>query len=274
MTRAEAQEAQRLLSAMGFDTGPPDGVIGPRSREALAAFALAADLPASTDFTLGTLERLRGPAPPPERRRAALAALAPPPAAAAAPAPVVARPPPPAASPAPPAVPAGPIPFRCPPAGMRVFWTEGPMRTFRGTAPDDPETCLSGNAAQPARALFGLLGQPVEDERRRREGMRAIFPAAPGRASTFVYVVPAGGGSAGLRDTWQVLRRETLELESGPRETLVILRERQGEFGNTHLSRETYWWDIATGAWLRREVEIIRGTSGNRPFRAVRIEGG
>jgi peptidoglycan hydrolase-like protein with peptidoglycan-binding domain len=277
MSRAEAQEAQRLLSAMGFDAGPADGVIGPRSREALEAFALAADLPASTDFRLATLERLRGPAPSPERRRAALAALAPPPAPPApAPAPAVARPPPPAIVPTPasPVVPAGPVPFRCPPSGLRLVMEDGPARTYRGTAPDDPETCLIGSAAQPARFLFGLFGQPVEDERRRREGIRAIFPAAPGRSATFIYVVPAGGGSTSLRDTWEVLRRETMELESGPRATLVYRRERRGEFGNSHLSREIYWWDLATGAWLRREVEQIRGTSGNRPFRAVRVEGG
>ncbi len=277
MTRAEAQEAQRLLSAMGFDAGPPDGVIGPRSREALEAFARAADLPASTDFTLGTLERLRGPAPAADRRRAALAALAPPPAPApAAQAPVVVRPAPPAVAPAPapPAVPPGPVAFRCPPAGMRLIMEEGPTRIFRGTAPDDPEVCLYGNAANPVRALFNLLGQPLEDERRRREGMRAIFPAAPGRASTFIYVVPVSGGSTSLRDTWEVLRRETMELETGPRATLVIRRERRGEFGNSHLSHETYWWDLATGAWLRRDVQLIRGTTSNRPFRAVRIEGG
>lgn len=272
LTRTEAMEAQRLLSAMGFETGPPDGLIGPRSREALAAYAMAADLPPGTEFTLGTLERLRGPAPPAERRRAALAALAPPPPASPAPAPAAARPAPPPA--APPAVPAGPLPFRCPPAGLRIVFEDGGLRTHRGTAPDDPEVCLYGNAAQPNRVLFNLFGQPLEDEARRRAGMRAIFPAAPGQSSTFIYIVPAGGNTLSLRDTWQVLRRETLELETGPRATLVIRRDRQGEFGNNHASRETYWWDIATGAWLRRDVELLRGTSANRPFRAVRIEGG
>jgi hypothetical protein len=279
LTRAEVQEAQRLLSGMGFDAGPPDGLVGPRSREALEAFALAADLPASTQFTLGTLERLRGPAPSAERRRAALAALAPPPAppaTPATPAPVVARPAPPAVAPtpSPPAVPAGPVPFRCPPAGMRLVMEDGPTQNFRGTAPDDPEVCLYGDAANPMRALFGLITLPFEDERRRRDGMRAIFPAAPGRSSTFIYVEAVRGWSTSLRDTWEVLRRETIQLESGPRATLVIRRERRGEFGNLHLSQETYWWDIATGAWLRRDVQLIRGIGANQPFRAVRIEGG
>jgi len=166
------------------------------------------------------------------------------------------------------------VPFRCPPAGLRLIIADGPPRTFRGTAPDDPEVCLYGNAAQPVRALFNLFGLPLDDERRRREGMRAIFPAAPGRSSNFLSIIPAGGNAATLRDTWQVLRRETLDLGSGPRAPLVFRRERQGEFGNAHLSHETYWWHIATGAWLRRDVGVIRGTGGNRPFLVLRIDGG
>lgn len=271
LSRTEAQEAQRLLSALGFETGPADGIIGPRSREALAAFAMAADLPPGTDFTLGTLERLRGPAPPAERRRAALAALAPPAPPSPAPAPVAARPGPP---PAAPSVPVGPLGFRCPPAGLRVVFEDGSVRNHRGAAADDSEVCLHGDAAQPSRLLFNLFAQPLEDEARRRAGMRALFPAEPGRSSSFIFIIPVGGGTAGMRDTWRVLRREAVELDSGPRQALVLLRERQGEFGNNHASRETYWWDIATGAWLRREVELLRGTTANRPFRAVRLEGG
>lgn len=73
---AGIRAAQRLLTAMGLPTGGADGVAGPRSREALRAFALAADLGADAGFTSDMLERLRDPAPPAPRRADALRQLA------------------------------------------------------------------------------------------------------------------------------------------------------------------------------------------------------
>jgi hypothetical protein len=281
LTRAEAQEAQRLLAAMGFDAGPADGAIGQRSREALAAFALAADLPAGTGFTLAVLERLRGPAPPAERRRAALAALAPPAPAIpppatppATPSPAASRAAPPAAAPAAPIVPEGPVAFRCPPAGLRVTYADGSVWLSRGAAPGDPEVCLSRSEGHEARLLFNLYPLPASDEAAIRAGMRALFPAAPGRRSDFVFFASAwGGGASQFRQGWRVVRREALEVEGQPRPSLVLERRHEGMFNNRHLSVETYWWDIATGAWLRREVAVVRLQSSARPFLAVRVEG-
>ncbi|HET8726394.1 MAG TPA: peptidoglycan-binding domain-containing protein [Alphaproteobacteria bacterium] len=39
LPRAEIRELQRLLTMAGFDAGPADGVMGPRTREAVAAYA-------------------------------------------------------------------------------------------------------------------------------------------------------------------------------------------------------------------------------------------
>lgn len=75
LSAAEIQEAQRLLSGMGFNTGGADGVVGPRSREAMRAFAIAADLPETLDYTSQALSRLRQGPPAAERRAAALVTL-------------------------------------------------------------------------------------------------------------------------------------------------------------------------------------------------------
>ena len=64
-------KAQRLLSALGFDLGIADGVLGPRTRQAIAAYQHAHNLPATGDLdeptlsALGLLEVPRAPEFPP-----------------------------------------------------------------------------------------------------------------------------------------------------------------------------------------------------------------
>jgi len=65
--------AQRMLGALGYDTGAADGQIGPRTRTAIAAFQRAYNLPVTQELDTLTLNGLgRGPieapqtqAPPP-----------------------------------------------------------------------------------------------------------------------------------------------------------------------------------------------------------------
>ena len=38
LTKADRQEIQSRLAAMGYDVGTPDGVIGTKTKEAIAAF--------------------------------------------------------------------------------------------------------------------------------------------------------------------------------------------------------------------------------------------
>jgi peptidoglycan hydrolase-like protein with peptidoglycan-binding domain len=326
----EIQEAQRLLTGMGFDTGGTRGLVGPRTREALRAFSLAAELPETTGLTAATLIRLRTP-PPPARRAGALATLArralaagdyagadrlaaaslelqpdpavrelagearaqlaalaapPPPATSprtpvAMPAPAPAAPPPqpslPAAPPrpAPPRpVPAGPVAFACPPAGLTVVMRDGSRHAYLGTAPGDPDVCLLAGRNGPVRMLFNLHALPLPDEGALRRGLRALWPAAPGRGNDFIFsVFDAWGATPNFRANWRVLRRDTLEVQGDARPVLVFQRLQQGVYGSNNFEgSELLWWDIETGAWLAREQSLTRGRFEEPPFRAERIE--
>ncbi|MCK0168971.1 lytic murein transglycosylase [Jannaschia sp. S6380] len=55
MTKDQRQELQRRLTATGFDTDGTDGVIGPKSRAAIAAFQRSRGLPATGDPSLRLL---------------------------------------------------------------------------------------------------------------------------------------------------------------------------------------------------------------------------
>jgi lytic murein transglycosylase len=58
MTLAERQELQRRLTAAGYDTAGADGVIGARTRAAIAAYQRAQGLPATGEPSRALLERL------------------------------------------------------------------------------------------------------------------------------------------------------------------------------------------------------------------------
>jgi len=60
LARRDVMELQRLLAAKGFDAGGSDGVIGPKTRDAIRAYQKGADLPADGYASFGLLERLRG----------------------------------------------------------------------------------------------------------------------------------------------------------------------------------------------------------------------
>ena len=59
MSRAEITEMQRLLLALGYKVGEPDGVIGSKTRAALRGFQQSARLPADGYPTPALLESLR-----------------------------------------------------------------------------------------------------------------------------------------------------------------------------------------------------------------------
>lgn len=58
LSRDHRAAAQRALNARGYDAGPPDGVLGPRSRVAIRSFQTASDLGASGTLDAATLQRL------------------------------------------------------------------------------------------------------------------------------------------------------------------------------------------------------------------------
>jgi membrane-bound lytic murein transglycosylase B len=59
MTKGDRIAPQQRLTAIGFDTGGADGVIGPNTRRAISAFQSSQGLPATGEPSLGLLGRLQ-----------------------------------------------------------------------------------------------------------------------------------------------------------------------------------------------------------------------
>ncbi|TQV78336.1 peptidoglycan-binding protein [Denitrobaculum tricleocarpae] len=62
---ARNKTAQSLLNALGYDAGPADGVAGPRTLRAVAAFRLDQKLPGTTEIDEALITALRAESPPP-----------------------------------------------------------------------------------------------------------------------------------------------------------------------------------------------------------------
>jgi hypothetical protein len=58
LSRADIRRAQELLAQLGFDPGPIDGLLGPRTRTAVESFEQAKGLPASGEVTPALIDRL------------------------------------------------------------------------------------------------------------------------------------------------------------------------------------------------------------------------
>ena len=59
LTRGEMREAQALLKAAGYDPGPADGLMGPKTRTAIASFGEAHGVELTPEPQLKLLEALR-----------------------------------------------------------------------------------------------------------------------------------------------------------------------------------------------------------------------
>jgi hypothetical protein len=59
LTRGEMREVQTLLKAAGYDPGPADGLIGPKTRTAISAFGEAHGVASTPEPELKLLEVLR-----------------------------------------------------------------------------------------------------------------------------------------------------------------------------------------------------------------------
>mgnify|MGYP003578171443 CR=1 FL=1 len=61
LSRTQMRELQGALNAQGFDTGTPDGVLGPATRTGVRRFQQRLGLPADGYPTLELLQRLQAP---------------------------------------------------------------------------------------------------------------------------------------------------------------------------------------------------------------------
>ncbi len=58
MSRVEVRRAQEFLAHLGFDPGPIDGLVGPRTRRAVQSFEAAHGLPVSGEVTPALIDRM------------------------------------------------------------------------------------------------------------------------------------------------------------------------------------------------------------------------
>ena len=162
--------------------------------------------------------------------------------------------------------------FRCPAAGTAIAFTNGAL-TYRGADPADPVVCLATNAAgQEQRRLYDFWQLPIEGEASLRLGFASLWPLRPGGSASYTFIGRSQSNNTHrYAESWRVVGTETLLVGESSRNTVVLERRQEGMLGNNFLGTDTFWWDIETGAFLKRDVGVTRDRSSARPFEAVSI---
>jgi hypothetical protein len=166
-----------------------------------------------------------------------------------------------------------PVAFECPAAGTRVTFNDGTALTHAGADPADPAVCRgTTRGGQQLRLLYNFYTLPTVGEAELRRGFGALWPLAPGGSSNFMFVgQTTDGNTFQFAESWRVERAERITVAGAPRDAIVLRRTQQGQGANNHLSHQTYWYDVATRTWLRRDVELVRGTTAARSYQATAL---
>ncbi|MBX9593187.1 MAG: hypothetical protein K2X46_02395 [Roseomonas sp.] len=165
------------------------------------------------------------------------------------------------------------VAFRCPEAGTRVIFGVGGTLLYHGADPADPTICLrAGSDGVRQRMLYNFYQLPLTDERSVRQGLQRLWPLAVNKSVDYIFIGQTDSMSTHqYAENFRVLRAEVLMIDGSPRNTLVLRHTQEGRLDNRFLGSSTYWWDTATGAWLKREVSVTRGQSSSRPYEAIGI---
>lgn len=172
-----------------------------------------------------------------------------------------------------PAVPASGVAFRCPATGTRLTFGNGGYLEFQGADPADPVVCLARNAnGQQQRRLYNFWTLPLDDDSALRQGFGALWPAVPGKTAAYTFIGrTADNNTFRYSERWRVVGAEILQIGGSPRATMVLERVQEGMLGNNFLGTDTYWFDVQTGSFLKRQVSVTRGRAGVSSFEATSI---
>ena len=167
----------------------------------------------------------------------------------------------------------GPIGFRCPAEGMEVVFDTGYGLTYRAPSPLDPAVCLVLSSAGPLALLYNFYYLPLHDHLGMRRIHGRLWPMQVGNEATLYLVTsnPVTGVRIVTREDWRVERRERRHIAGAERDTFVVARNQETVEGGAFAGHQTYWYDTATGLWVKRTVEVTRGGVPEPAYEAVSI---
>ena len=163
--------------------------------------------------------------------------------------------------------------FACPPREASVTYDDGRSLTFTGADPADANICLADAGGRPVRLIFGVVEEGPNEGRGHREGMNRLFPAREnGNADYQAIVVSPGSGIQYPYGTrWRVLGFEQLQVPAGSFAVVGLERQVTATPPNNQQITFRYWLDQGSGIVVKRQVEVLRGSSLQRGYQATRL---
>ncbi len=166
--------------------------------------------------------------------------------------------------------------FQCPAAGTDVLYSNGTRSLSRGADPMDPDVCLRPGSPERggvARLLFNHWDADDDPNGEIRRGFVTLFPwRAESAAEFYRTTLDSRGISIVVRESWRVLRQESLAIGSGTRQAWVIRRNVEFTRAGGFRGELLIWIDQETGVVLRQVVTEIGGAwRGVQSFTTTRL---
>jgi hypothetical protein len=149
--------------------------------------------------------------------------------------------------------------FHCPAAGTVVVREAAGKTytvTYAGTDPADPEGCLSRSNGKLVSYPFGLIDKSSPTAADFAAGYRKALAGPPGTVTEFRHV-QFDGTNYMYRIHNEALEPFNIGAESRP--TVRVSVTEFGISGNHFEGTWRLWFDVQTGAVLRRSFQLVRG---------------
>lgn len=160
----------------------------------------------------------------------------------------------------------------CPPDGLIIETSIGTTIRAGGADPQDPSICLfrRTDGRAPFRSVYGFIS--ADSGSLASAVRRAVQGVSPFQAGKKMAVDALQDySSSAWRWEIEVLRQERVTVPAGTFDAWVVQITETGFGSNQHKSERSYWFDRASNAPVKLEVNLIRGITQLRSWEAKAV---
>lgn len=143
-----------------------------------------------------------------------------------------------------------------------------PTMTYRQTG-QTPPCIVSFGGTTRFFDVLGARGWPTDDTQRLARTLSSLFPLAVGKTASLSLTAEAdrAGGSHVWAFTFEVLRRERIQVPAGSYDTFVVRISQRGQFNNVYHEESAVWLTADRYVPIRVTRRLVNGVEGPSPVR-------
>jgi hypothetical protein len=171
-----------------------------------------------------------------------------------------------------------PVQFQCPRQGVIAEYSDGGRTVWGGADPADPTICLVRAGNTDRRLLYAFWRLPFSHngaEASARAGLSQLYPATAGKSVSYDLFLPRANqtGDNPYRETWKIVRFESVSVRAGTFNAMVIERVQDGRGGSVFQGTWTRWIDLNSRVPVKQTFALSRGRpSGTQEWEAMSVQ--